>query len=83
MCAYHPRLAEEFKCSSEALDHLGRLGCNLYQCLNYTSPQHQDNDVCGSLCTQLELITYVPWKEYAFIQASYGYYFESQSNTLW
>jgi hypothetical protein len=83
MRAYHPRLAEEFKQSSEALDRLGRSGCNLYHCLNYTSPQHQDNDACHSLCTQLELIAYAPWKEYAFIQTSYGYYFESRTNTLW
>jgi hypothetical protein len=80
---YHPKLYLQLKENSDALDRLGRAGCNLYSCLNYTAAQHFDDDAVPSFCTQLELTAYQPWKEYSFVQAEYGLYFETRGNMLW
>ena len=64
-------------------NRLGRSGCNVYYCDNYTSPQHTDDDAVSSLCVQLELVAWSAWKEYAFVQSQHGYYFETTANSLW
>lgn len=55
----------------------------MYHCLNYTAPQHWDDDAVASFCTQLELVAYKPWKEFSFIHTQYGLYLETQGNMLW
>jgi hypothetical protein len=80
---YHPSLFRQFQQCSRALDRLGRSACNLYQCVNYCNCQHKDNDVVPGFCINLECIAHIAWKEYAFIQAAYGYYFEMRANSLW
>jgi hypothetical protein len=80
---YHPDLYRQLKQQSDALDRLGRAGCNLYSCHNYTAAQHSDDDAIPSFCTQLELTSYQEWKEYSFVQAEYGLYFETRGNMLW
>jgi hypothetical protein len=65
------------------MDRLGRSGCNIYHCFNYANAFHTDPDVGSGFCVNLECKAYTPWKEYAFVQGAYGYYFETQGNMFW
>lgn len=82
--AIHPNLVKNFLDAGQNADRLGKIGCNIYHCKNYTAPQHQDSgDAARGLCTQLEWRACTSWMEYGFIHAEDGYAFETQENMLW
>src|SRR5262245_29483004 len=80
---YDEDLYKQFMKESEVLDSLGRSGCNLYNCYNYAINIPCDDDALPGFCVQLDLTAHKPYKEYAFVYAEYGVYFETRSNMLW
>jgi hypothetical protein len=76
-----PNLVQELQTATENADRLGITGATMFQCHNYTSPIHGDNDGSHGLCAQYLLEA--KRKEYAFCHLVYRTFVESQSNCLW
>lgn len=81
--AVHPKLVTKLHEASTYCDRVGRAGVNLFDCYNYTAPQHGDNDCTHSLSAQLALQALQKWKEFAFCATQYGYYLVTRANMLW
>ncbi|KAJ7780390.1 hypothetical protein B0H14DRAFT_2631168 [Mycena olivaceomarginata] len=77
-----PELANDMKTITDEADRLGLTGCNLFECHNFTSCIHKDNDATKkSICCQLFLRAKT-W-EFAFMRLRYRLVVRSQSNMLW
>lgn len=79
----HPELVQKIRSQSKLCERVGLSGLNLFNCSGYTAPQHRDKDATPSLCAQFILQAEEKWSEFGFCALQYGYYFESQENTLW
>ena len=66
-----------------APERLGKAGITLYSCLNYVSPLHGDKDDTDGYCWCEEWDADRDYDDYAFVLGAYGYYFATESNTLW
>lgn len=60
---------------------LGKYGLNTFYCWNYVAPQHTDMDRSFTISIQLEKSG--ESDEYNFACSEYGFYIETQVNTLW
>jgi hypothetical protein len=79
---YLPRVVAEME-DDRSTERLGRSGITLYSCWNYVSPLHSDIDEEDGYCWCEEWRANRKTDDYAFVLASYGYYFATESNCLW
>ncbi|KAH7871938.1 uncharacterized protein C8R40DRAFT_1174015 [Lentinula edodes] len=80
---FHRKLWRNMKDASRMCERVGLAGVNVFDCRNYTSPQHADEDCVRSLCAQILLNAEEKWSEFSFCATQYGYYIETRENTLW
>ncbi|KAJ3825786.1 hypothetical protein F5880DRAFT_1610795 [Lentinula raphanica] len=79
----HPKLASEMRRISGECDRVGMTGANIYDCVGYMAPIHQDRDASRGLCTQALLSADERYREFAFCNLEYQYYIVTSTNCLW
>ncbi|KAJ4465422.1 hypothetical protein C8J55DRAFT_566351 [Lentinula edodes] len=70
--SFHRKLWRQMKDASKECERVGLAGVNIFDCRNYTSPQHADNDCVRSLCAQIILDAEAKWSEFSFCATQYG-----------
>ncbi|KAJ3832384.1 hypothetical protein F5878DRAFT_666623 [Lentinula raphanica] len=83
MMQVHPKLASEIKRISGECDRVGMTGANIYDCVGYMAPIHQDRDATRGLCSQALLSADERYREFAFCNIEYQYYMVTSTNCLW
>ncbi|KAJ3831501.1 hypothetical protein F5878DRAFT_73322 [Lentinula raphanica] len=79
----HPELASQMKKITRECDRVGMTGANIYNCVGYMAPIHQDRDASRGLCVQALLEADTEYREFSFCNIEYQYYIVTSTNCLW
>ncbi|KAJ3751635.1 hypothetical protein EV360DRAFT_76056, partial [Lentinula raphanica] len=79
----HPNLASEIKKITCECNRVGMTGVNIYNCIGYMAPIHQDCDASRGLCAQALLEADPRYGEFNFCNIEYQYHIATSTNCLW